>query len=144
MANDELSDVAIFAAVADARSFTRAAVKLGKSQAAVSESVRRVEARLRLRLLTGTTRSVMPTPAGEQLLSTVGPALGEIEAQLNALSELRELPSGSLRLTAGRHAVQTVLWPALLRLNSRYPDIKAEVSIEPALTGIVREQYDAG
>ena len=86
----------------------------------------------------------MPTPAGEQLLSTLRPALGEIEAQLNALGELRESPSGSLRLSAGRHAVETVLWPALLRLNARYPDIKVEVSIEPALTDIVTEQYDAG
>jgi len=144
MLNDELSDLAIFAAVADARSFTRAAAKLGKSQSALSQSVRRLEERLKLRLLTRTTRSVMPTPAGEQLLSTLRPALGEIEAQLNALSELRELPSGSLRLTAGRHAAETVLWPALLRLNTRYPDIKVEVSIEPALTDIVTEQYDAG
>src|SRR3984957_15971966 len=132
MLNNELSDLAIFAAVADARSFTRAAAKLGKSQSALSQAVRRLEERLKLRLLTRTTRSVMPTPAGE------------IEARLNALSELRELPSGSLRLTAGRHAVQTVLWPALLRLNTRYPDIKVEVSIEPALTDIVTEQYDAG
>jgi DNA-binding transcriptional LysR family regulator len=144
MLNDELSDLANFAAVADARSFTRAAAKLGKSQSALSQSVRRLEERLKLRLLTRTTRSVMPTPAGEQLLSTLRPALGEIEAQLNALSELRELPSGSLRLTAGRHAVETVLWPALLRLNTRYPDIKVEVSIEPTLTDIVTEQYDAG
>src|SRR6266850_252117 len=106
MLNDELSDLAIFAAVADARSFTRAAAKLGKSQSALSQSVRRLEERLKLRLLTRTTRSVMPTPAGEQLLST--------------------------------------LRPALVRLNSRYPDIKVEVSIEPALTDIVTEQYDAG
>src|SRR5258707_7428394 len=144
MLTDELSDLAIFAAVADARSFTRAAARLGKSQSALSQSVRRLEERLKLRLLTRTTRSVMPTPAGEQLLSTLRPALGEIETQLNALSELRELPSGSLRLTAGRHAVETVLWPALLRLNTRYPDIKVEVLIEPALTDIVTEQYDAG
>ena len=115
MLNDELSDLAIFAAVADARSFTRAAAKLGKSQSALSQSIRRLEERLKLRLLTRTTRSVMPTPAGEQLLSTLRPALDEIEAQLNALGELRELPSGSLRLTAGRHAVETVLWAALLR-----------------------------
>ncbi len=100
MLNDELSDLAIFAAVADARSFTWAAAKLGKSQSALSQSVRRLEERLKLRLLTRTTRSVMPTPAGKQLLSTLRPALGEIEAQLNALSDLRELPSGSLRLTA--------------------------------------------
>jgi DNA-binding transcriptional LysR family regulator len=92
MLNDELSDLAIFAAVADARSFTRAAAKLGKSQSALSQSVRRLEERLKLRLLTRTTRSVMPTPAGEQLLSTLRPALGEIEAQLNALSELRDCP----------------------------------------------------
>ena len=144
MLNDELSDLAIFAAVADARSFTRAAAKLGKSQSALSQSVRRLEERLKLRLLTRTTRSVMPTPAGEQLLSTLRPALGEIEAQLNALGELRELPSGSLRLTAGQHAVRTVLWPVLLRLNKRYPDIKVEVSIEPALIDIVTGQYDAG
>src|SRR5258705_13957691 len=144
MLNDELSDLAIFAAVADARSFTRAAAKLGKAQSALSQSVRGLEERLKLRLLTRTTRSVMPTPAGEQLLSTLRPALGEIEVQLNALSELRELPSGSLRLTAGRHAAETVLWPALLRLNKRYPDIKVEVSIEPALIDILSEQYDAG
>ena len=144
MVNDELSDLAIFAAVADARSFTRAAAKVGKSQSALSQSVRRLEDRLKLRLLTRTTRSVMPTPAGEQLLSTLRPALDEIGAQLKALSELRELPSGSLRLTAGRHAVETVLWPVLLRLNARYPDIKVEVSIEPALIDIVTEQYDAG
>src|SRR6202035_857595 len=144
MLNDELSDLAIFAAVTDARSFTRAAAKLGKSQSALSQSVRRLEERLKLRLLTRTTRSVMPTPAGEQRLSTLRPALGEIEAQLNALSELRELPSGSLRLTAGPHAVRTGLWPALLRLNTRYPDIKVELSIEPALTDIVTEGYDAG
>jgi DNA-binding transcriptional LysR family regulator len=96
---------------------SRAAAKLGKSQSALSQSVRRLEERLKLRLLTRTTRSVMPTPAGEQLLSTLRPALGEIVAQLDALSELRELPSGSLRLTAGRHAAETVLWPAVLRLN---------------------------
>src|SRR5580700_3857597 len=144
MLNDELSDLANFAAVADARSFTRAAAKLGKSQSALSQSVRRLEERVKLRLLTRTTRSVMPTPAGEQILSTLRPALGEIEAELNALSELRELPSGSLRLTAGRHATETVLWPALLRLTTRYPGIKVEVSIEPALTDIVTAQYDAG
>ena len=117
MLNDELSDLAIFAAVADARSFTRAAAKLGKSQSALSQSVRRLEERLKLRLLTRTTRSVMPTPAGEHLLSTLRPALGEIEAQLNALRELRELPSGSLRLTAGRHAVETVLWRKYSRFS---------------------------
>src|SRR6267142_1061491 len=104
MLNDELSDLVLFAAVADARSFTRAAAKLGKSQSALSQSVRRLEERLKLRLLTRTTRSVMPTPAGEQLLTTLRPALDEIEAQLDALSELRELPSGSLRLADKRRS----------------------------------------
>src|ERR1700751_1888533 len=97
MLHVKLSILANFAAVAYARSFTRAVPKLGTSQSALSQSVRRLEERLKLRLLTRTPRSVMPTPAGEQLLSTLRPALGEIEAQLNALSERRELPSGSLR-----------------------------------------------
>src|SRR5260221_11179869 len=100
----DLSHVALFAAVAHGRSFTRAAAKLGRSQSALSQSVRRLEERLKLRLLTRTTRSVMPTPAGEELLSTLRPALGEIEAQLDALSELRELPSGSLRLPGKRRS----------------------------------------
>src|SRR5258706_7485855 len=143
MLSNELSDLAIFASVADARSFTRAAAKLRKSQSALSQSVRRLEERLKLRLLTRTTRSVMPTPAGEKLLSTLRPALGEIEAQLDALSELRELPSGSLRLTAGPHAVRTVLWPVLLRLNTRHPDIQIEVSIDATLTDIVTGRDDA-
>jgi DNA-binding transcriptional LysR family regulator len=144
MLNDELADLAVFAAVAEARSFTRAAARLGRSQSALSQTVRRLEERLKLRLLTRTTRSVAPTPAGEQLLETLRPAFGDIETRLAALSELRDLPSGSLRLTAGRHAVETVLWPALLRLSARYPDIKVEVSIDSALTDIVTEQFDAG
>src|SRR5258705_12576114 len=94
MLNDELSDLAIFAAVADARSFTRAAAKLGKSQSALSQSVRRLEERLKLRLLTRTTRSVMPTPAGEQLLSTLRPALGEIEAQLKCAQRAARIALG--------------------------------------------------
>src|ERR1700753_3613038 len=128
MLNDELSDLAIFSAVADARSFTRAAAKLRKSQSALSQSVRRLEERLKLRLLTRTTRSLMPTPAGEQLLSTLRPAVGEIEAQLNALSELRRIALGiapAHRWPAFRQ--DSVLWAALLRLNTRSPDIKIEV-----------------
>lgn len=144
MLNDELADLAIFAAVAEARSFTRAAAKLGRSQSALSQTVRRLEERLKLRLLTRNTRRVAPTPAGEQLLATLMPAFGDIEARLASLSELRDQPSGSLRLTAGRHAVETILWPALLRLSARYPDITVEVSIDSALTDIVTEQYDAG
>ena len=144
MLTDELADLAVFAAVAEARSFTRAASRLGRSQSALSQTIRRLEERLQLRLLTRTTRNVAPTPAGEQLLATLGPALGDIEARIQALGELREQPSGSLRLTAGRHAAETVLWPALLRLTDRYPDIKVEVAIHSALTDIVTEQFDAG
>ena len=144
MLTDELADLAIFAAVAEARSFTRAAARLGRSQPALSQTVRRLEERLRLRLLTRTTRSVAPTPAGEQLLATLRPAFGDIEARLEALGELREQPSGSLRLTAGRHAAETVLWPALLRLAERYPDVTVEVVVSAALVDIVAERFDAG
>src|SRR5919199_5761063 len=105
---DELADLAVFAAVAEARSFTRAASKLGRSQSALSQTIRRLKERLQLRLLTRTTRNVAPTAAGEQLLATLGPALGDIEARLQALGELRDQPSGSLRLTAGRHAAETI------------------------------------
>ena len=111
----------------------------------MSQSVRRLEERLKLRLLTRTTRSLMPTPAGEQLLSTLRPAVGEIEAQLNALSELRRIALGiapAHRWPAFRQ--DSVLWAALLRLNTRSPDIKIEVPIELALTDIVTEEYDAG
>lgn len=144
MLTDDLADLAVFAAVAEARSFTRAAAKLGRTQSALSQAVLRLEERLKLRLLTRTTRSVAPTPAGEQLLATLRPALGEIEARIEALGELRERPSGSLRLTAGRHAAETVLWPALLRLAERHPDIRVEVAIDSALTDIVTERFDAG
>ena len=144
MLTEELSDLAVFAAVAEARSFTKAAARIGRSQSALSQTVRKLEERLQLRLLTRTTRSVAPTPAGEALLATLRPALGEIEERLRLLQELREKPSGSLRLTAGRHACQTVLWPALLRLTRRYPDIQVEVAADGAMVDIVADRYDAG
>lgn len=144
MRREDLSDLAAFLAVAEERSFTRAAAKLGTSQSALSYTVRRLEARLGVRLLTRTTRSVAPTEAGERLLRTVGPALDGIGAELDALSELREKPAGNIRITTTEHAATTLLWPALARLLPDYPDVKVELTVDYGLTDIVAERYDAG
>lgn len=144
MRREDLSDLAAFLAVAEERSFTRAAAKLGTSQSALSYTVRRLEARLGVRLLTRTTRSVAPTEAGERLLRTVGPALDGIGAELDALSELREKPAGNIRITTTEHAASTLLWPALARLLPDYPDVKVELTVDYGLTDIVAERYDAG
>ena len=144
MRRDELGDLPAFLAVAEERSFTRAAARLGTSQSALSHTVRRLEARLGLRLLTRTTRSVAPTEAGERLLETLRPAFDEIDARLAALSELRDKPAGTIRITTGQHAAETILWPALLRLLPHYPDVRVELSVDQALTDIVAERYDAG
>jgi DNA-binding transcriptional LysR family regulator len=144
MRRDELGDLTAFLAVAEERSFTRAAARLGTSQSALSHTVRRLEERLGLRLLTRTTRSVAPTEAGERLLETLRPALDEIDAKLTALGELREKPAGTVRITTSRHAAETILWPALARLLPDFPDIRVELSIDPALTDIVAERFDAG
>src|SRR3954467_1254514 len=129
MPRANLDDLLAFPAVARERSFTRAAKQLGVSQSALSQTVRGLEARLGLRLLTRTTRSVAPTEAGERLLRTVGPRFEEIDAELAALSELREKPAGIIRLTTGEHAAETILWPALERLLPDYPDIKVELTV---------------
>ena len=139
-----LDDLRALLAVARERSFTRAAAQLGVSQSALSQTLRGLEARLGLRLLTRTTRSVAPTEAGERLLRAVGPALDEIDAGLAALSELREKPSGTIRITTHEHAVRAVLWVALAKLLPDYPDIKVELVIDYGLTDIVAERYDAG
>lgn len=144
MLTDDLADLAIFAAVAEARSFTRAGAKLGRSQSSLSQSVKRLEDRLKLRLLTRTTRSVAPTAAGAQLLETLAPALGDIEARLAALGELQEKPSGLLRITTSAPAARNIIWPAVLRLTGRYPDIGVEVDITGAMIDIVAERFDAG
>src|ERR1700726_1908506 len=144
MARHPIDDLAAFLAVARARSFTRAAAKLGVSQSALSHTIRGLEERLGVRLLTRTTRSVAPTEAGERLLRTVGPRLEEIDAELAALTELREKPAGSIRITAGEHSAEAILWPALAKLLPRYPDIKVELIIDYGLTDIVTERYDAG
>ncbi|HKB96719.1 MAG TPA: LysR family transcriptional regulator [Rhizomicrobium sp.] len=144
MRREELGDLAAFLAVAEERSFTRAAAKLGTSQSALSHTVRRLETRLGLRLLTRTTRSVAPTDAGERLIETLRPALDEIDGRLAALTEMREKPAGTIRITTAEHAAQTILWPALVRLLPHYPDIKVELTIDYGLTDIVAERYDAG
>ncbi len=126
MRREELGDLAAFLAVAEERSFTRAAAKLGTSQSALSHTVRRLETRLGLRLLTRTTRSVAPTDAGERLIETLRPALDEIDGRLAALTELREKPAGTIRITTAEHAAQTILWPALARVLPHYPDIKVD------------------
>lgn len=144
MHRDDLIDLNAFLAVAEARSFTRAAAALGVSPSALSHTMRRLEARLGVRLLARTTRSVAPTEAGERLLRTLSPALGEIDAELAALGELRDKPAGVIRITAMDHAAQTVLLPALARLLPDYPDIKVEIVIDYSLTDIVAERFDAG
>lgn len=144
MRREELADLNAFVAVADERSFTRAAARLGTSQSALSYTIRRLEARLGVRLLARTTRSVAPTEAGERLLRTLGPALDQIGSELASLSELRDKPAGTIRITTGEHAAESILSPALARLLPQYPDLKVEVSIEYGLTDIVAEGYDAG
>ena len=144
MAREGIADLTAFLAVARERSFTRAAAKLGVSQSALSQTIRELEARLGLRLLTRTTRSVAPTEAGERLLRTVGPRVEEIEAELEALSELREKPAGTIRITAGDHPVDTILWPKLAKFLPNYPDIKVEITLDYGLTDIVAQRYDAG
>jgi DNA-binding transcriptional LysR family regulator len=144
MRRGNINDLLAFLAVARDRSFTKAAAKLGVSQSALSHTVRGLEVRLGLRLLTRTTRSVSPTEAGERLLQTVGHRFEEIEAELEALSELRDKPAGTIRITAGEHAANTILWPALVKFLPRYPDIKVEISVDHKLVDIVAERFDAG
>src|SRR5208282_778658 len=144
MSRQNANDLLAFLAVARARSFTRAAAKLGLSQSALSHTIRGLEERLGLRLLARTTRRVAATEAGERLLRTVGPRFDEIDAELAALSELRDKPAGTIRITAGEHPVCALLWPALARVLPHYPDIKVEIIIDYGLTDIVAEHYDAG
>lgn len=139
-----MDDLLAFLEVARERSFTRAAAKLGVSPSALSHSMRGLEERLGLRLLSRTTRSVTPTDAGERLLQSIGPRFEQIAAELSALGELRKRPSGSIRITSDEHALSSVLWPALRTFIPRYPDIKVEIVIDNGLTDIVAERFDAG
>lgn len=144
MRREDLGGLAAFAAVAEERSFTRAAARMGTSQSALSQTVKRLEARLGVRLLTRTTRNVAPTEAGEQLLASVRFAFDEIDTQLVALSELRDKPAGVIRITAGQHAADSVLFPVLERLLPAYPDVNVELSVDTGLRDIVADRFDAG
>jgi DNA-binding transcriptional LysR family regulator len=144
MQRGHLDDLVAFVAVARERSFTKAAAKLGVSQSALSHTIRALETRLGIRLLTRTTRSVSPTEAGERLLHTVAPRLEEIDAELAALSELRDKPAGTIRLTAAEYALDTLLWPKLAKFLRGYPDIKVEIVVDNGLTDIVAQRFDAG
>lgn len=144
MAGENFNDLASFVAVAKERSFTRAAAKLGISQSALSETIRGLEERLGLRLLTRTTRSVAPTEAGHRLLETLAPRFEEIVQGLASLSQLRDKPAGTIRINAGEHPAVFVLQPALRALLVDNPDIKVEIIVDYGLTDIVAEGYDAG
>lgn len=144
MRREDLIDLNAFLAVAEERSFTRAAARLGTSQSALSHTVRRLEARVGVRLLTRTTRSVAPTEAGERLIDTLRPALESIGTELSSLAELRSRPAGTIRITTAEHAASSLIWPALERLLPDYPDIHVELSIDSSFTDIVAGRFDAG
>jgi DNA-binding transcriptional LysR family regulator len=144
MATENFHDLAAFIAVAQERSFTRAAAKLGVSPSALSQTIRNLEARIGVRLLTRTTRSVSPTEAGERLLHGVAPRFEEIDAEVNAIGKLREKPAGTIRITSTENAASSVLLPTLRRLLPDYPDIKVEIVVDYGLTDIAAERYDAG
>ncbi len=144
MKRDEIADLMAFVAVAEERSFTRAAARLGMAQSALSQIVRRTEERLGLRLLTRTTRSVVPTEAGEHLLSVLGPMLNDLNSALTSLGDLRDRPSGTIRITTVEHAAKTILLPAMRTLLKSHPDINVQLLIDYGLTDVVSERFDAG
>ena len=138
------NDLAAFVVVARERSFTRAAARLGVSQSSLSQTIRGLEARLDIRLLTRTTRSVSPTEAGERLLQSLEPRFEEIQGELTALAEMKQTPSGTIRITAGEHPAISVLQPALRKFLLANPDVHVEIIVDYGLTDIVAERYDAG
>ena len=144
MAGESFHNLAAFVAVAQERSFTRAAAKLGVSQSALSQTIRNLEARVGIRLLTRTTRSVAPTEAGERLLHGVAPRFEEIDAELDALSKLRDKPASTIRITSTENAANAILRPVLRRFLPHYPDIRVEIVVDYGLNDIVAERYDAG
>lgn len=144
MERADAGDLLAFLAVAKERSFTRAAARLSISQPTLSQIVQNLEQRLGVRLLNRTTRSVTPTQAGARLLLTIGPKFDEMDAELNALNELREKPAGTIRITATEYAAQAIVMPAMAKIGPLYPDIIVEVMIDVGLTNIVAAQYDAG
>ena len=144
MPRQNINDLLAFRAVARERSFTRAAAQIGVSPSAVSHTIRGLEERLGVRLLTRTTRSVAPTEGGERLLVAIGPHFDGIEAELASLSDLRDKPAGTVRINATHHAIETVLWPKLAILLREYPDIKVELIADIGMVDIVAERFDAG
>lgn len=136
MQQENFNDLFAFAAVATDRSFTKAAAKLGVSPSALSHTIRNLEERLGLRLLTRTTRSVSPTEAGERLLRTVKPRFDEITSELSVLSDQRELPAGTIRITTSEHAAISIIAPALQKLLPQYPDINVEVNVDSGLKSL--------
>lgn len=140
----DLTDMLWFLAVAEERSFTRAAARLGTSQSAISHTIKQLEARLGLRLLTRTTRSVAPTEAGERLYQSLAPRIGEVEADVASLMALRDTPSGTVRLTLSDHALETTVWPKLKPVLRQYPDIRVELYRDNGMRDIVEERFDAG
>src|SRR5687768_17164676 len=132
MPREPIGDLVAFLTVARERSFTRAAGQLGVSPSALSHTVRRLEEQLGVRLLTRTTRSVSPTEAGERLLRSIGPHFDEIRAELESLNDLRDKPAGTVRIVAGDHPAETVLWPAVRKLLPEYPDVHVEICIDNA------------
>lgn len=144
MARRNLNDLLAFVTVAREGSFTRAGALLGVSQSALSQAIKALEERLEIRLLTRTTRSVSPTPAGERLLHAIGHRFDEIETELDALTALRDKPAGSVRITSGDHVLRTILLPKLLPVMHRYPDIRIEFDVSYGLRDIVADRFDAG
>ncbi len=144
MKRDQLADLSAFATVAEERSFTRAAVRLGMSPSALSHSMKSLETRLGVRLLTRTTRSVAPTEAGERLLEAVVPAFGSVSAALQQLSEARDVPAGTVRVTAVKHAARSVLAPVLPAFLERFPDVTVEICADDQMRDLVADGFDAG
>jgi len=144
MAKRNLNDLVYFVTVARERSFTRAAAQLGITQSALSQAISGLEARMEIRLLTRTTRSVSPTAAGERLLQAIGHRFDEIEAELDELSELRDKPAGTVRITCGDHVLKTTLLPKVAPLLHTYPDVKVEFDVNYGFRDIVADRFDAG
>jgi DNA-binding transcriptional LysR family regulator len=144
MAKTDLNQLTWFQVVAEERSFTKAAAKLGVAQSTLSHTIKQLEERMGLRLLTRTTRNVATTTAGERLLQTITPRIAEIEDEIAALTALREKPSGSIRLTLSDHALESVVWPKLKLVLKDYPDISVELILDSTFRNIVEEGFDAG
>lgn len=144
MKREDLNDMLWFLAVAEERSFTKAAAKLGTSQSTISHTIKKLEARMGLRLLTRTTRSVVPTEAGERLIRSLAPRIEELETEIDQLMEIRDKPVGSVRITLSDYAQESIVWPKLRPLLHRYPDIKVELNSDNGFRNIVEEKFDAG